>query len=184
MNYADIKKVDVSNGEGVRVSLFVSGCNHHCKGCFNEETWNFHYGKPFTEETEKQVLDYLDKSYIAGLSLLGGEPFEHVNQQGLLPLLRKVKARFPEKNIWCYTGYLFDQELLQESRARCEVTDELLSYIDVLVDGKFVEELKDLSLKFRGSSNQRIIDVSESLKRNEVVLYKDLNVNREFQKHE
>ena len=112
MNYADIKYCDVANGKGVRVSLFVSGCTHHCKGCFNEETWNFHYGKPFTEETEKQVLDYLDKSYIAGLSLLGGEPFEHVNQQGLLPLLRKVKARFPEKNIWCYTGYDFEKDIL------------------------------------------------------------------------
>ena len=122
--------------------------------------------------------------HITGLSLLGGEPMEPSNQRALVPFVKRVKETYPQKDIWCYTGYLFDRELLQESRARCEVTDELLSYIDVLVDGKFVEELKDLSLKFRGSSNQRIIDVPESLKRHEVVLYKDLNVNREFQKHE
>ena len=172
MNYADIKYCDVANGKGVRVSLFVSGCTHHCKGCFNEETWNFHYGKPFTEETEKQVLDYLDKSYIAGLSLLGGEPFEHVNQQGLLPLLRKVKARFPEKNIWCYSGYLFDEELKKESRARCEYTDEMLSMLDVLVDGRFEEDKKNITLLFRGSENQRLIDVKKSLEQDKVVEWK------------
>ena len=172
MNYADIKYCDVANGKGVRVSLFVSGCTHHCKGCFNEETWNFHYGKPFTEETEKQVLDYLDKSYIAGLSLLGGEPFEHVNQQGLLPLLRKVKARFPEKNIWCYSGYLFDEELKKESRARCEYTDEMLSMLDVLVDGRFEEDKKNITLLFRGSENQRLIDVKKSLEQDQVVEWK------------
>ena len=172
MNYADIKYCDVANGKGVRVSLFVSGCTHHCKGCFNEETWNFHYGKPFTEETEKQVLDYLDKSYIAGLSLLGGEPFEHVNQQGLLPLLRKVKARFPEKNIWCYSGYLFDEELKKESRARCEYTDEMLSMLDVLVDGRFEEDKKNITLLFRGSENQRLIDVKKSLEEGQVVEWK------------
>ena len=172
MNYADIKYCDVANGKGVRVSLFVSGCTHHCKGCFNEETWNFHYGKPFTEETEKQVLDYLDNSYIAGLSLLGGEPFEHVNQQGLLPLLRKVKARFPEKNIWCYSGYLFDEELKKESRARCEYTDEMLSMLDVLVDGRFEEDKKNITLLFRGSENQRLIDVKKSLEQDKVVEWK------------
>ena len=171
MNYADIKYCDVANGKGVRVSLFVSGCTHHCKGCFNEETWNFHYGKPFTEETEKQVLDYLDKSYIAGLSLLGGEPFEHVNQQGLLPLLRKVKARFPEKNIWCYTGYDFEKDLLSGRLCDKMITDRMLSCIDILVDGKFVEEKKNLKLRFKGSENQRIIDVKKSLQENRIILW-------------
>jgi len=177
MNYAEIKNFDIANGLGVRVSLFVSGCTHHCKNCFK-------YGKEFTKEVEDLIVDYLKPEHITGLSLLGGEPMEPSNQRALVSFVRRVKETYPQKDIWCYTGYLFDRELLQESRARCEVTDEILSYIDVLVDGKFVEELKDLSLKFRGSSNQRIIDVSESLKRNEVVLYKDLNVNREFQKHE
>ena len=169
MNYADIKYCDVANGKGVRVSLFVSGCTHHCKGCFNEETWNFHYGKPFTEETEKQVLDYLDKSYIAGLSLLGGEPFEHVNQQGLLPLLRKVKARFPEKNIWCYTGYLFDKDILDRMCQESEITKEIVSYLDIVVDGEFVVKQKNLKVNFRGSDNQRIIDVKKTLEAGEIV---------------
>ena len=149
MNYADIKYCDVANGKGVRVSLFVSGC---------------------TQETEKQVLDYLDKSYIAGLSLLGGEPFEHVNQQGLLPLLRKVKARFPEKNIWCYTGYDFEKDILGRMAEQWEETKEMLSYIDVLVDGKFIESQKDMLLRFRGSRNQRLIDVQKSLQAEQVVL--------------
>ena len=168
LNYADIKYCDVANGKGVRVSLFVSGCTHHCKGCFNEETWNFHYGKPFTEETEKQVLDYLDKSYIAGLSLLGGEPFEHVNQQGLLPLLRKVKARFPEKNIWCYTGFTYEN-LLKLGEANPKII-ELLKQIDVLVDGPFILDKKSYDCVFRGSTNQRIIDPKESLKKKKVCL--------------
>lgn len=184
MNYAEIKNFDIANGLGVRVSLFVSGCTHHCKNCFNQMTWDFKYGKEFTKEVEDLIIDYLKPEHITGLSLLGGEPMEPSNQRALVSFVRRVKETYPQKDIWCYTGYLFDRELLQESRARCEVTDELLSYIDVLVDGKFVEELKDLSLKFRGSSNQRIINVPESLKRHEVVLYKDLNVNREFQKHE
>ena len=180
MHYADIKKADIANGLGVRVSLFVSGCTHHCKNCFNEVTWDFYYGKVFDEKVEEQILEYLKPNHITGLTLLGGEPMEPSNQRALLPFIKKVKETYPNKDIWMYSGYVFDKELLQESRARCEVTDELLSYIDVLVDGRFVEELKDLSLKFRGSSNQRIIDVQESLKTNQVVLYKDLNINREF----
>lgn len=171
MNYGEIKKYDVANGEGVRVSLFVSGCTHHCKGCFNEETWNFNYGKPFTSETEDQILKALSPDYISGLTLLGGEPFEKQNQRVLLTLLKKVKKSYPHKNIWCYTGYLFDQELLKDSRARCECTDEMLGYIDVLVDGEFIEEEKDISLAFRGSSNQRIIDVRGSLGSGEVQLW-------------
>lgn len=171
MNYGEIKKYDIANGEGVRVSLFVSGCTHHCKGCFNEETWDFNFGKPFTEETEAEIIKALSPDYIQGLSLLGGEPFEKKNQRVLLPFLKKVKDAYPHKNIWCYTGYLYDQELLQESRARCECTDEMLELIDVLVDGEFVEALKDISLAFRGSSNQRIIDVKRSLESGEVQLW-------------
>ena len=180
MNYAEIKNCDIANGLGVRVSLFVSGCTHHCKNCFNEVTWDFYYGKVFDEKVEEQILEYLKPNHITGLTLLGGEPMEPSNQRALLPFIKKVKETYPNKDIWMYSGYVFDKELLQESRARCEVTDELLSYIDVLVDGRFVEELKDLSLKFRGSSNQRIIDVQESLKTNQVVVYKYLNINREF----
>ncbi len=171
MYYGEIKKCDIANGEGVRVSLFVSGCTHHCPGCFNEATWDFHYGKEFTEETEKELLDALEPSYINGLSLLGGEPFEPENQKALVPFLRKVKERYPGKNIWCYSGYLYDSQLLSESRARCEYTDEMLSMIDVLVDGRFVESLKDITLVFRGSSNQRIIDVKKSLESGDVVLW-------------
>ena len=171
MNYGEIKNFDIANGEGVRVSLFVSGCTHHCKNCFNKETWSFDYGEPFTGEVEDKIIAELAPSYINGLSLLGGEPFEPQNQQGLIPLLRRVKTELPDKNIWCYTGYLFDKDLLGESRARCEYTDEMLSYIDVLVDGEFVQELYSITLQFRGSSNQRIIDVKKSLKEGKVVDY-------------
>ena len=169
MYYGEIKKCDIANGEGVRVSLFVSGCTHHCPGCFNQDTWDFSYGKEYTEETEQEILDALSPGYINGLSLLGGEPFEPQNQQVLVQLLRKVREQYPEKNIWCYTGYLYDKELLRESRARGERTDEMLSMIDVLVDGRFVEALKDIRLVFRGSSNQRIIDVKKSLQSGEIV---------------
>ena len=171
MNYGEIKNFDIANGEGVRVSLFVSGCTHHCKNCFNPETWNFDFGQPFTEETEELILKELAPDYINGLSLLGGEPFEPSNQAVLLPFLRRVKELFPNKTIWCYSGYLFDSELLSESRARCEHTDEMLSLIDVLVDGEFVQELYSITLQFRGSSNQRIIDVKKSLQSGKVVEY-------------
>jgi anaerobic ribonucleoside-triphosphate reductase activating protein len=171
MNFGEIKNFDIANGEGVRVSLFVSGCTHHCKNCFNKETWDFNFGEPFTADTEALILKELAPDYINGLSLLGGEPFEPANQQGLINLLRRVKNELPEKNIWCYTGYLFDKDLLSPSRARCEYTDEMLSYIDVLVDGEFVQELYSIMLQFRGSSNQRIIDVKKSLKEGKVVDY-------------
>ena len=171
MNYGEIKNFDIANGEGVRVSLFVSGCTHHCKNCFNPETWSFDFGKPFTAETEELLLRELSPDYINGLSLLGGEPFEPQNQAALLPFLRRVRAAFPDKTVWCYTGYLFDTALLQESRARCAHTDEMLSYIDVLVDGEFVQALYNISLQFRGSSNQRIIDVKKSLACGQVVEY-------------
>lgn len=171
MYYGEIKPCDIANGEGVRVSLFVSGCTHHCKNCFNPETWDFQYGKPFTQETEGELLAALAPDYISGLTLLGGEPFEPENQRALLPFLRKVRERFPKKTVWCYSGYLFDRELLSPSRARCEATDEMLSLIDVLVDGEFVQELYNISLAFRGSENQRIIDVKRSLKEGAVVGY-------------
>ncbi|MFR7668394.1 MAG: anaerobic ribonucleoside-triphosphate reductase activating protein [Mediterraneibacter faecis] len=172
MNYGEIKKCDIANGEGVRVALFVSGCRHHCKGCFNSMTWDFNYGKKFTEETEEEILEALKPNYIDGLSLLGGEPFEPENQEVLVKLLRKVKERYPEKNIWCYSGYLFDEELKKESRARCEYTDEMLSMLDVLVDGRFEEDKKNITLLFRGSENQRLIDVKKSLKEGQVVEWK------------
>ena len=171
MHYGEIKKYDIANGEAVRVSLFVSGCTHHCPGCFNEDTWDFRYGQEYTEKTQQEILDALAPGYINGLSLLGGEPFEPANQKALAGLLREVKEKYPEKNVWCYSGYLFDKELLEESRARCAFTDEMLSMIDVLVDGRFVEAKKDITLLFQGSSNQRLIRVQDSLNRNEVVLY-------------
>lgn len=170
MNYANIKYNDIANGEGVRTSLFVSGCTHHCKNCFNPETWDFSYGNVFTKDIEDQILNSLAPDYIAGLTLLGGEPMEPANQQALLPFIKRVKEKYPNKTIWCYSGYLFDRDLLGESRAHTPWTRELLGYIDVLIDGEFVEELKDLSLRFKGSSNQRVIDVNESLKNNQVVL--------------
>lgn len=173
MNYATIKKYDVANGVGVRVSLFVSGCTHRCKGCFNAEAWDFSYGQPYTEDTEEEVLEAAGKSFIAGLSLLGGEPFEPSNQRALLPLLRKFRARYPGKTVWCYSGYTFDADLRPGGRAYCEATDEMLSLLDVLVDGEFEEEKKDLKLRFRGSSNQRIIDVPRTLAGGGVYLWKD-----------
>lgn len=163
MNYADIKWADVANGPGVRVSLFVSGCTHRCEGCFNQEAWDFGYGKPFTAAEEDAILKRLSLSYIKGLSLLGGEPFEPVNQAVLAPFLERVKAAFPDKEVWCYSGYTLDGELWRDSRARCEYTDRMLACIDVLVDGPFVLAQKELSLRFRGSANQRIIDVPKSL---------------------
>ena len=171
MYYGNIKNTDIANGEGVRVTLFVSGCTHHCKNCFNQETWDFCYGKPFTKEVEDQIIKMLEPDYIKGLTLLGGEPMEPKNQEALLPLVKRVREVYGDKkNIWCYTGYVFDKDLIKESRARCEHTDELLKNIDVLVDGPFVESLKNLTLKFRGSSNQRVINVPETLKQNDIIL--------------
>ena len=169
MNYGTIKNCDIANGVGVRVSLFVSGCTHHCKECFQPETWDFGYGKPYTQETEDELLRLLAPAYIDGLSLLGGEPMEPHNQRELVKLLRRVKRELPEKNVWCYSGYSLETDLLSPSRARCEVTDELLSMIDVLVDGEFVLEKKNISLAFRGSENQRIIDVPATLKTGKTV---------------
>lgn len=163
MYYSNIKKWDIADGAGVRVTLFVSGCTNRCPGCFQPETWDFCYGQPFTQETRMEILKALEPEYIQGLTLLGGEPMEPGSQRALLPFLERVREAYPEKTVWCYTGYLFDQELLGCSRARCEVTDALLALVDVLVDGEFMQEKKDISLRFRGSKNQRVIDVRESL---------------------
>lgn len=172
MNYAKINKVDIANGEGVRVSLFVSGCNHHCKNCFNPETWDFNYGNPFTLQVENEILLLLEPTYIKGLSLLGGEPMEKLNQQALLPFLKKIREKFKDtKDIWCYTGFVYDKDLVFGGRAHTEHTDELLGLIDYLVDGPFIESLKNLTLKFRGSSNQRIIDVKKTRQLGKITLY-------------
>lgn len=169
MNYADIKQYDVANGIGVRVSLFVSGCTHHCKECFNKEAWDFSYGKEFTQKEIEDIISYLKPSYVAGLSLLGGEPFEPSNQEGLLPLLRRVRSEYPEKTVWCYSGYLFDRDIRDGMCRESDITKEMLSYIDILVDGEFVVDKKNLKVNFRGSDNQRIIDVKKSLETGEVV---------------
>ncbi len=173
MNYCGIKKRDIANGIGVRVTLFVSGCTHHCKGCFQPETWDFSYGDEFTSDTEAELLEAMAPDFIGGLTLLGGEPFEPENQRVLVEFLKKVRRTYPRKNIWAYSGYLLDEELLKPSRARCEVTDEMLSMIDVLVDGEFHEEEKNISLQFRGSENQRIIDVPKTLENGNIILWRE-----------
>ena len=173
MNYATIKNCDIANGPGVRVSLFVSGCTHRCKGCFNEVAWDFNYGQPFTQETIDDILKMLEPSHIAGITLLGGEPFEPENQPGLLELLRQIKAKMPEKSIWAFSGYLFEKDILAGRLGPREITEELISYLDVLVDGPFILEKRDLMLRFRGSSNQRLIDVKASLRSGETVLWND-----------
>ena len=170
MNYATIKNCDIANGPGVRVSLFVSGCTHRCPGCFNEVAWDFDYGQPFTEETVDSILDMLRPSYIRGLTLLGGEPFEPRNQADVVKLLRRVREELPEKSIWAFSGYLFEKDMLS---GRIGDLTEYLSYLDVLVDGPFVQEKKNLSLRFRGSENQRIIDMKASLKEGRTILWDD-----------
>lgn len=170
MNYATIKNCDIANGPGVRVSLFVSGCTHRCPGCFNAVAWDFDYGSPFTRETEDEILNMLKPDYIQGLTLLGGEPFEPQNQGAVVGLLRRVKREYPEKTVWAYSGYLFEQDLIS---GRLGDTEEYLSYVDVLVDGPFLQEQKDLSLRFRGSRNQRIIDVKKTLAAGQTVLWQD-----------
>lgn len=162
MYYGNIKKTDIANGEGVRVSLFVSGCRNHCKGCFNQQTWDFCYGKLFTKETEDEIIQALAPKYISGLTILGGEPFEEENQEVLAQFLKKVKVIYPHKNIWCYTGYIWDKDLVPENgKKHCEHTNTMLENIDILVDGPFIEEQKDLILQFRGSTNQRILKLSD-----------------------
>ena len=159
MHYGEIKNCDIANGIGVRVTLFVSGCTNRCKGCFQPQTWDFSYGREFTRETEEELLTMLKPAYIKGLTLLGGEPFEPENQRALLPFVKRMKEMYPAKTVWAFSGFTYDEMKQSGSHPRCEVTDELLDLVDVLVDGRFVEELKDISLRFRGSSNQRIIDL-------------------------
>jgi anaerobic ribonucleoside-triphosphate reductase activating protein len=171
MNYAAIKPTDVANGPGVRVSLFVSGCTHCCRECFNPEAWDFHYGQEYGPEALSKILEYLDHTYIAGLSLLGGEPMNPKNQKGILSLLEKVKERFPKKTVWCYTGYDFEKDIMGDMAERIPETRQILDCLDILVDGKFEAEKKDLKLRFRGSSNQRIINVQESLASGKTVLW-------------
>ena len=161
MHYGNIKECDIADGPGVRVSLFVSGCRHHCKGCFNSETWDFQYGKPYTKETEDEIIRLLEPDFIQGFTLLGGEPFEPENQAELVKLLKRIRETYPKKDIWCYSGYLYDVDMIPGGKVHTKVTEEMLSYIDVLMDGEFVEELKDVTLVFRGSSNQRILHLKE-----------------------
>ncbi len=170
MNYAEIKNCDIANGPGVRVSLFVSGCTHRCPGCFNEVAWDFGYGEPFTQETIDRILAMLRPDYIRGLTLLGGEPFEPQNQGAIVELLRQIKKELPQKSIWAFSGYLFDRDILS---GKLGDTSEYLSYLDVLVDGPFIEAKKNLSLRFRGSENQRLIDVPKSLAEGTIVLWQD-----------
>ena len=173
MYYAEIKNCDIANGPGVRISLFVSGCTHHCPGCFDQQAWDFDYGQPFTQQTIDYILQLLKPSYIRGLTLLGGEPFEPENQGAVVELLRQIKAEYPRKSIWAFSGYLFDRDILSGRLGPWEITKEYLSDLDVLVDGPFIEAKKNLALRFRGSENQRIIDVPASLAANQIVLWQD-----------
>ena len=174
MNYCELKKFDIANGLGVRTVLFVSGCTNHCEECFQPQTWDFSYGQPFTKATEDEIIESCKPYYVNGLTLLGGEPFEPSNQRALVPFLHRFREACPDKNVWCFTGFTLDQELWQEgSHPRCEVTDEMLSLIDVLVDGRYVKALKDISLRFRGSSNQRLIDMKKTLNEGKIVLWNE-----------
>lgn len=175
MHYGELKKCDIANGIGVRVTLFVSGCTNHCPDCFQPQTWDFDYGKPFTGETKAEIFAELDKPFINGLTVLGGEPFEPRNQRELLPLLREVREKYPDKTVWCFTGFRLDDELLRDgSYPRCEATDGMLACINVLVDGRFVKELKDISLQFRGSRNQRVIDMDRTRETGQVTIWEKL----------
>ena len=171
MHYGEIKNCDIANGIGVRVTLFVSGCTNKCKNCFQPQTWDFEYGEPFTEETENKIIEMLSPSYINGLTLLGGEPFEKQNQRALLPFIKRVKEFYPQKTIWAYSGFTLEELVAKGSKPNCEVTEEILQLIDVLVDGRFIEEKKDITLKFRGSSNQRLIDMNKTRQNQKITLW-------------
>lgn len=169
MHYSSIKYYDTANGLGVRTTLFVSGCRNHCKGCFQPETWNFSNGNEFTKEIENKIIESLKEDYIKGLTLLGGDPFEEENQETLLPFIKKIKEIYPNKDIWAYTGYIYDKDLIAGGKKHTQYTDELISLIDILVDGPFIEEQKTLMLKFKGSSNQRVINLKETMKNNKII---------------
>ncbi|MDO4788536.1 MAG: anaerobic ribonucleoside-triphosphate reductase activating protein [Johnsonella sp.] len=173
MKYGTIKYCDIANGTGVRTSLFVSGCTHMCRNCFNRDSWDFEYGEEFTPAVEKEILDSIAPSYISGLSLLGGEPMEPQNQRALISLVREFKRRYPQKTIWCYSGYTYEKDFLAGGRAYTEVSAEMLDLMDIMVDGKYIDELYDITLKFRGSSNQRIINLKESRRKGEIVLWEE-----------
>ena len=173
MNYAGIKYCDIANGLGCRTVLFVSGCRNACKGCFQPQTWDFHYGEPFDEKAQEEILHSLEPDYVQGITLLGGEPFEEENQVALVPFMRRVRAEYPNKDVWAFTGYIYDKDLIPGGRKYTEYTDELLSMIDILVDGPFMEELKDITLKFRGSRNQRVIDLSKTIQCGKICLAMD-----------
>ena len=173
MNYAGIKYCDIANGLGCRTVLFVSGCRNACKGCFQPQTWDFHYGEPFDEKAQEEILHSLEADYVQGITLLGGEPFEEENQVALVPFMRRVREQYPNKDVWAFTGYIYDKDLIPGGRKYTEYTDELLSMIDILVDGPFMEELKDITLKFRGSRNQRVIDLSKTIQCGKICLAMD-----------
>lgn len=173
MYYGELKKRDIANGPGVRVALFVSGCTNHCEECFNEATWDFCYGKPYTQTTENEILEAMRPDYIRGISLLGGEPMEPKNQPQLLSLVKRIKKELPHKDIWCYTGFTYDELLSSKAYPNTEIVEELLSFIDVLVDGRFEKDKKNLMLKFRGSENQRLIDLKQTRKENKVILWEE-----------
>lgn len=173
MNYAGIKYCDIANGLGCRTVLFVSGCRNACKGCFQPQTWDFHYGEPFDEKAQEEILHSLEADYVQGITLLGGEPFEEENQMALVPFMRRVRAEYPNKDVWAFTGYIYDKDLIPGGRKYTEYTDELLSMIDILVDGPFMEELKDITLKFRGSRNQRVIDLPKTIQCGKICLAMD-----------
>lgn len=173
MNYAGIKYCDIANGLGCRTVLFVSGCRNACKGCFQPQTWDFHYGEPFDEKAQEEILHSLEPDYVQGITLLGGEPFEEENQAALVPFMRRVRAEYPNKDVWAFTGYIYDKDLIPGGRKYTEYTDELLSMIDILVDGPFMEELKDITLKFRGSRNQRVIDLPKTIQWGKICLAMD-----------
>ena len=176
MHYGEIKNCDIANGLGVRVTLFVSGCTNHCENCFQPQTWDFCYGKPFTSETEDKLIRLLSPDYINGLTLLGGDPFEPENQRALVPFLRRVRERYPDKDIWAFSGFELDKELTVDgAHPRCEVTDEMLSLIDILVDGRYVDAQRNISLRFRGSENQRIIDMDRTRAAGRIVLWEGMN---------
>ena len=170
MYYGNIIKADIANGTGIRVSLFVSGCTNHCKGCFQPQTWDFEYGLPYTHETEDSIIDELGKTYYDGLTILGGEPFELSNQRELVKLIRRIKNELPDRNIWIYTGFTYDKDLVQGGCRYIECTDEILDNTDILVDGRFIEAQRDLMLNFRGSRNQRIIDMKQTRKEENIIL--------------
>jgi len=173
MNYCEIKNCDIANGTGVRVTLFVSGCTNRCPGCFQPQTWDFGFGEEFTKETEDAILEMLKPSYIKGLTLLGGDPFEPANQKGLLPFLKRFRETYPDKDLWAFSGFTYEELKADGSYPRCSITDEMLALVDVLVDGRFVQELKNIALKFRGSSNQRLIDMNKTRENGVITLWQD-----------